>query len=506
MIDPSYIGLAEKVTGKRQNIMLKRLALFIITVLLCVSLVPAYAQIPKSASTWEPSIAFQWWDVAFKTVSLDVARHQTRPTVSSRALGILGTAMFDAWATYDEKAIGTRLGGTLRRPVSELTLANKTKAISFAAYRTLVDIYPEESTYLASQMRKFGFNPEDDSTDKTNPQGIGNTVAAALLEYRHHDGANQLGDELGSNGLPYSDYTLYQPINTVDKIVDPNRWQPITFVDSKGGTRIPPFSAPHWYRVKPFALLRPDQFRPPAQPKVGSEQLYQEAQQVLEMSANLTPEQKALVEFMRDAPGSDHPGLAGLWLSFGQGVARRNKHTLDQDIKLFFALSGAAMDSFIAGWDAKRYYDSSRPWTLIHYLFDKKYVRAWGGPGKGTIKMLGNQWYPYSPPSLVTPPFPSYVAAHGVIGGACAEILRFFSGDDYFGESFTMKAGALTEPGFETNVTLSFPTFTSIAEASALSGVYGGTHIPSDATEGLKLGRKVGKFVLEKALGYINGN
>lgn len=488
--------------------MLKCLTPFIITLLLLfLSLAPADAQIPKSASSWKPSIAFQWWDVAFKTISHDVARHRTRPTVTSRALAILGTVMFDAWAAYDEKAIGNSLGGTLRRPASERSLTYQTKAISFAAYRTLVDMYPEESAYLASQMRKFGFNADDYSTDKTTPQGIGNTVAAAILEYRHHDGANQLGDEFGSNGLPYSDYTFYQPINTVDKIVDPNHWQPISLVDSKGETLTPKFLTPHWYRVKPFALLRPDQFLQPAPPSVGSEQLDQQAQQVLEMSANLTAEQKALVEFMRDAPGSDQQaGLAGLWLGFGQSIARRNKHTLDQDIKLFFVLSNTVMDAFIATWDAKRYYDRSRPWTLIHYYFDRKSVRAWGGPGKGTITMLGNQWHPYSPYSFTTPPFPGYVAGHSAVSAACAEILKLFTGSDYFGESFTVKAGALTEPGFETNVTLSFPTFTSIAEAAGISQLYGGSHLQSDHIEGLKLGRQVAKVVWEKALVYINDN
>jgi len=49
----------------------------------------------------------------------------TSPTVSARALGELQTSVFDAWAAYDAKAIGTQLGGTLRRPAGEQTDANK---------------------------------------------------------------------------------------------------------------------------------------------------------------------------------------------------------------------------------------------------------------------------------------------------------------------------------------------------------------------------------------------
>src|ERR1700720_3590865 len=53
--------------------------------------------------------------------------------VVARALAIVHTCMYDAWAAYDERAIGTQLGGALRRPASERTLPNKEQAISYAA-------------------------------------------------------------------------------------------------------------------------------------------------------------------------------------------------------------------------------------------------------------------------------------------------------------------------------------------------------------------------------------
>ena len=56
------------------------------------------------------------------------------PTVTARAISVVHTAIFDAWAAYDARARGTRLGTQLRRPAAERTLANKNKAISFAAY------------------------------------------------------------------------------------------------------------------------------------------------------------------------------------------------------------------------------------------------------------------------------------------------------------------------------------------------------------------------------------
>src|SRR5258708_32490438 len=59
----------------------------------------------------------------------------------ARALAIVHTCIYDAWAAYDKRAVGTRFGDELRRPKRERTLANKNEAISFAAYRALADLF-----------------------------------------------------------------------------------------------------------------------------------------------------------------------------------------------------------------------------------------------------------------------------------------------------------------------------------------------------------------------------
>src|SRR5208282_6569225 len=129
-----------------------------------------------------------------------------KPTIISRDMMISCTGMFDAWACYDEKAIGTRLGATLRRPAAQRTSANREKAIGFAACRCLEDLYPEDLAWMDAQAQRMGIDPRDHASDPDQPAGVGNAVAAALLAYRHRDGANQLGDEVGSHGAPYEDY------------------------------------------------------------------------------------------------------------------------------------------------------------------------------------------------------------------------------------------------------------------------------------------------------------
>lgn len=481
----------------------------------------AAAPAKTSNAPYTPSVAYQLLDVGLEATAREVDRNGPRPTIVSRTIAIIVTAMYDAWSAYDDKAVGTRLGDKLRRPKSERTQANKGKAMAQAAYRAMLFVYPEDEKWITAEMKKFGVDPKNDSTDPSTPEGVGNLAAAALAEYRRSDGANQFGDEVGSNGKPYSDYTFYEPVNPPDKIIDPDRWQPIPFDDGKGGKIVVGFLTPHWYRVKTFALERSDQFRPGPPPKVGSEQLKREVDECIAFNASLNPEQKAIVEFMRDGPRST--GQSGHWLRFAQDVSRRDKNDSDRDIKLYMAVANVAMDAFIASWESKRYYDSSRPWTLVRYYYKGQKVKGWGGPGKGVITIPAEQWHPYSPSTFITPPFPGYTSGHSTVSGACAKMLELFTGSDHFGEVEKREAGLLTEPGFECkvmqrhegqlpsdpnlscNVALKLPTFTETAEMAGISRVMGGYHIQADNVAGLELGRNVAKFCWPKIKAYFDG-
>jgi hypothetical protein len=460
----------------------------------------------KLDPAFQPTAAYRWAEVVLEAAAREVDHVGARPTILSRQMAVALTAMYDAWAAYDDKAVGTRLGATLRRPAAERTQKNKETAIAYATYRALVDLYPADREWLTQQMQAAGFDPNDESKDVARPQGVGNAAAAAVCDYRHHDGANQLGDEVGSNGKPYSDYTFYAPVNKPDKVNDPDRWQPLPFADGKGGSFYPGFLTPHWYRVKPFALDRSDQFRPPAPPKFDSEELKKEVDEVVHFNATLTPEQKAVVEFMRDGPRST--GQSGHWLRFAQDVSRRDHQSLDQDVKLFFAVSNVAMDAFIAAWESKRYYDTSRPWTLVRLYYPDAEVEGWCGPGKGAQKIASSKWHPYSPDTFITPPFPGYVSGHSTVSAACAKLLELFTGSDTFGFVERRHPGILTEPDAEcakTEVELALPTFTATAEMAGISRIMGGYHIQADNVAGLELGRRVATFEWPRIRGYWEG-
>ena len=458
-----------------------------------------------SVPVTDQTLAYRWLDIAQEATAREVDRDSPRPTIVSRTLAIWATAMYDAWAAYDDRAVGSRLGGALRRPKSERTLKNREKAISYASYHALVYVYPEDKKYLDEQMRKVGFDPGIISKDPGKPAGVGFLAAQAVIEYRRHDGANQHGDEAGGDGTPYGDYTYYQPLNPPDKIIDPDRWQPITFTLKDGRKVTPGFLTPHWYRVKPFLLEQSAQFRPGPPPKTTTDDaaLRKQTDQVLAFNQNLTTVQKAIVEFMRDGPRST--GQSGHWLRFAQDVSRRDKHTLDQDVKLFFAIANVAMDAFISCWETKRFYDSSRPWTLVRHYYHGQRVKGWAGPQGGVVEMAAEDWHPYSPYSFITPPFPGYTSGHATVSGACSKLLEMFTGNDHYGYFEQRRHCELTEnePGEEINLDLA--TFSGTAEMAANSRALGGYHIPIDNDVGLKVGRDIAVWSWPKYQQFFDG-
>lgn len=468
-----------------------------------------HSRIEHRAAPTQASAAYRWVDIMLEVTGREVVQVGARPTIISRQMAIPMTAMYDAWAAYDPVAVGTRLGGSLRRPVAEHTQANKEAAIAYAMHAALVDLFPADRAFIDAQMQQMGHDPALQG-EPGSPAAIGRAAAAAVLQHRRHDGSNQAGDEPGGDGTPYGDTTGYAPKNPVDRIVDPDRWQPITFEDPKRGAFAPGFLTPQWFKVEPFALQRSDQFRPPPPPKVGSPELAAQTEECIRFNATLSLEQKAIVEFMRDGPRST--GQSGHWLQFAQDVSRRDHHDLDTDVKLFFAIANTAFDAFIAAWEAKRFYDTSRPFTLVRHYHRGGKVEGWLGVCKGTGEVAAEQWYPYSPRSFVTPPFPGYPSGHSTVSAACSTMLRHFTGSDRFGAFAKQTAGIYTEAECTTaqmqaargvpatdvpashEIVLELPTFTATAEMAGISRVMGGYHIQADNVEGLTLGRKVADF------------
>jgi hypothetical protein len=441
------------------------------------------------------NVVIQWNNVALQAVR----ETSPGPTVVSRAMAIVHTCMFDAWSRYDPVAIPTRQNGIPRHPGANQGLGNKNQAISYAAYRALLDLFPSRAADFVAQMRSLGYDPNDTSTDVTSPTGTGNVSAQAVLSFRHGDGSNQL------NG--YADTSGYHPVNTPDQVVDPTRWQPL-----RVNGNVQKFTTPHWGGITAFSVMPGSSLRPGPPVQNPTSAAYRaQVDTVIQYSATLSDRTKTIADYWANGPHTEFPpghwDLLAQYVS-AQFVSHRNKNDANNDVKLFFALTSAIFDAGVACWECKRTYDYVRPITAVRYLYANQQITAWGGIGQGPVQMQGSQWMPYQEASVVTPPFPEYPSGHSSFSGAGAYVLRQFTGSDTFGDSFTAAPGSSTiEPHIapSTSVTLSWPTCSAAAAEAGLSRQYGGIHFDQGDQAGRTLGAQCGGLAWAKAQSYING-
>lgn len=463
------------------------------------------------AANAPPQAVLLWNQAALQAIRVT----KPGPPMAARSLAVVHTAMYEAWAAYDSLALGTRVATFLRRPAAERTAANKMRAVNFAAYAALVDQFPSQTAAFDAQLSALGITNTGQQFDLYSPQGIGVQAAAAIIGAAHGDGSNQLG-EMAASHVPYADYTAYVSKNppalvfqptSISQIPAPSNWQPLTYVDASGSLKTPGFLGAHWNKVKPFALSWAGQFRPAAPALFGSDEYRTQAQHVIDVQAGLTEQQKVIAEYWADGPNSELP--PGHWCLLAQYVSARDKHSDDDDVKMFFALANAVFDAGIAAWDAKRVYDSERPITAIRYLMQGKTIVGYGlaGPASGLKQIPGETWTPYQPMTFPTPPFPEHVSGHSTYSAAAAEVLKRFTGNDLFGASYIKKASSMRiDPSLPVqDLTLVWDTFTAAADQAGLSRIYGGIHFDNANLAGQTIGRQVGGQAFTKAQRYWLG-
>jgi uncharacterized protein DUF6851/vanadium-dependent haloperoxidase-like protein len=467
------------------------------------------------------NVVLKWNEQLLNTIRRNPGT--TGPTVTARAIGILNTAIYDAWAPYDPVAEGTRLLGQYRQPAAQDTEANKSEAISYAAYRVLNDLFKDSTSVAAynQQMSDLKYPIDTTTMDPTTPVGIGNVTAQAEIDFRHGDGSNQLGDNPnGTAGVPYSDYTGYQPVNTWDTVTDPWKWQPLCVPIVTSGTPCPSTSAiqkpytPQWGQVTTFGLdpatHMPYELETMPGLRKNADGSYDttDIDQALRDTSNLTDAQKVTAEYWADGPHSEFP--PGHMVVFAQALSRMRSDTLDQDVKLFFALGNAIMDAGIACWNVKYLpsNDTVRPVTAIRERYKNQLITSWLGPGKGFGQVLGQNWIPYQQLSVVTPPFPEYVSGHSTFTAAGRTVMALFYGTDNFNAKVTIPAGSSKiEPGItpHKDVVLSWKTLTDAADQAGMSRRWGGIHFQTGDMDGRALGKVVGNDDWNKAQTFING-
>lgn len=377
-----------------------------------------------TVNDFDPSVNVVWDRAAQQAVIQ--TESSTGPTVASRAYGMVHTAIYDAWASYDPTAMRVAFDADGNNETLETGLvandANKTKAMSYGAYEVLLDLFPDQKTLFDTIMtERYGLDPEGDGSPEAD---IGMDAAADLLALRRMDGSNQL------NG--YVDSIGYEPVNKgPDRVVDITRWTPENVpIDSPDDSTRQEFLSPHWFKVESFGLpetagSEETDFAsldvPPPQPffmeefagsqldldaklielsapvtidgvdyaagdtlqvskvligEVIAPRFISQAEQIVEFNANLTDRQKLIAEFWEDAGGTAFP--PGTFMTFAQVVSARDGNGVDEDAQMFLAMGNAVMDAGISAWWTKVEFDYARPVRAIRELGELELI---GEPG-----------------------------------------------------------------------------------------------------------------------------
>ena len=200
---------------------------------------------------------------------------------------------------------------------------------------------------------------------------------------------------------------------------------------------------------------------------------YNEVKAIGELnSATRTSEQSEIARFW-------YEGSPNGWNRIARVVAPQRGLDLWQSARLFGLLNFAMADGFIAGFDAKYFYNFWRPVTAI---------RA-GATDGNPATIADPAWATF----LVSPAIPDYPSTHSVLGAAAADVLARFFGSDAI--SFTTTSGAPFPA-----IARSFTSFSQAARENADSRVYAGIHFRMACRDGLTQGAQVGRYAFENAL------
>lgn len=272
--------------------------------------------------------------------------------------------------------------------------------------------------------------------------------------------------------------TRTMPKFTVDTD-DETRWQPTPPAYMDG-------IEPHWSKIRPFVIDSAQQFKPVPPPvysmKEGSS-FYKELKEVYDISKKIEVEGDASEEIqiaqfwdcnpyvsvtrghLMFATKKITPGAH--WIGITKIAARKTNSDFDKTVYAYTKTSMAIADAFISCWDEKYRSNLIRPETLINQHIDE-------------------DWKPV----LQTPPFPEYTSGHSVVSGAASTALT-----DIFGEDFTFDDDTELPYGIPVR---HFNSFRQAADEAAISRMYGGIHYRAAVEIGVKQGRDLGQYVVDK--------
>lgn len=236
---------------------------------------------------------------------------------------------------------------------------------------------------------------------------------------------------------------------------------------------------PAWGRVRPFALRAAATFRTPAPPEVESAAYARAFAEARAMggqdSTQRSEAQTRIAHFWAE------PAVAA-WNRIARQAARERALDLWDAARLFASLNMALADAGIAARDSKRLHDAWRPETAI--------------------RLAASDFNPATPadpdwtPLLPTPASQGHPSGQAAQAAAAALVLGRLLGD---ATGFALRSPTALEEEPERR----FPGFAAAALEAAESRILAGAQFRFGVDDGLDLGERVGRAVLQAKLGPL---
>jgi hypothetical protein len=326
-----------------------------------------------------------------------------------------------------------------------------------AAYRVLARRYPGALAALDAQLAT-SLAAIPDGPGKTAGRAVGDLVGNAIYDLRINDKINDPGPAY----VPGSGPAAYQ-------LTPPNFAQPVN-------TGV--FS---WI---PFTLSQVSQFRPDGPYAIDSRRFARDYDETKTLGVACPDPASCVRTPAQSQTALWHTEQADIQFNrIARGLTPTRGLGLLDEARLFALLNLALMDSSVAVFDAKYTYNFVRPVTAIR-----------NGDADGNPRTEGD---PAWSTNLITPPHPEYPAAHGAVQGAAGLVMNKLLGK-HQGFDDTMPA----VPG----VTRHFDSFDDFTADGFVARIYGGMHFRTSLEVGRKLGRQVGKYVVQTQLQPLHGH
>ena len=399
---------------------------FAVALAACASPVSQDRAVTLTAAS--PNVVSYWNEVANQAVNaapLGTGTAEEQRPAYHVDLATVHVAIYDAVS-----AIDGRYKPFAVTPKAPAAGASLDAAASAAAHGVLLALFPSRAAALQSayDSRIATIAP---GTAREHGVALGREVAAAVVAQRADDGRSvALAPYVSGTGAGRFQSVGPTPLN-----------------------RHVPF-------IRPFALDRIDQFRPPPPPAPGSP-VYEA--DLLESQAGggtvssvRTAEQLEIARFHTEPPSP--------YLTRNLGRFATSTADVAEAARLMAFITVVHADVINACFEAKYHYETWRPRTAFNQT-----------PG-------AVPWAPVLP----TPNHPEYPAAHSCTSGGLGETLRLFYGTRQVSYRFDSRV---------TGTTRTYTSTDALDAESRTARVYGGMHFGFSTTAGTELGRRVAQWV-----------